>query len=168
MLTTLRAFPESGAMSSRTSPSPARSSRSPTSTGSIESCRVESTTSAAPTDFTATSTKPFAPVDGAPGVAASKPRAGRLVRSAKPGVRPLRAAVGDLDRPEQLLLELVGVLLVELLVRLAERGERDGQLVDRLRDDVEEVLARFGVRVGHAVQPTTPGQPSPSASSGTP
>src|SRR2546427_235161 len=40
-------------------------------------------------------------------------------------VRAPRAPVGELDGPEELLLEPVGAVLVELLVGLAEARERD-------------------------------------------
>ena len=50
----------------------------------------------------------------------------------------------DLHRPEELLLECVRGPLVELLVRLAERCQRDAELVDRVGDRVEQLLARFG------------------------
>ena len=66
------------------------------------------------------------------------------------GVRPLRAAVGDLDGAEQLLLELVGGALVEQLVGGAERRQRHADLVDRVREVVEQLDPRFLGRVGHA------------------
>ena len=70
-----------------------------------------------------------------------RPRPGREpVALGEPGVGPLRAPVGDLDGPEQLRLEPVAGLLVELLVRRAERRERDCELVDRVGDGVEQVL----------------------------
>ena len=47
------------------------------------------------------------------------------------GVGAPRAAVGGLHRAEQLLLQHVGGLLVELLVGLAEGGQRLGDLLDR-------------------------------------
>ena len=65
---------------------------------------------------------------------------------------PPRAAVGELDRPEELLLEPVGGLLVELLVRGTERGQRGGELVGRLRDGVEQLPARLGGGVRHSDQ----------------
>ena len=69
-------------------------------------------------------------------------------------MRALQPTVGDLHGAEELLLEVVGVLLVELLVRRAERGQRRGELVDRVGDDVQQVLACFGVVVSHAPQTT--------------
>ena len=65
------------------------------------------------------------------------------------GVGALGAPVGDLDGPEQLLLELVGGPLVEQLVGGAERRERDAELVDRVGDVVEELDPRLFGRVGH-------------------
>ena len=50
----------------------------------------------------------------------------------------LCAAVGGLDRPEQLCLQPVGVVLVELVVCCAERGERDPDLLDGLGEHVEQ------------------------------
>ena len=61
------------------------------------------------------------------------------------GVGALRAAVGDLDGPEQLLLEAVGGVLVEQLVGAAERRQRDPDLVDRLGQVVEELLLASAV-----------------------
>ena len=65
-------------------------------------------------------------------------------------MRALRAPVGELHGPEQLLLERVGRGLVEQFVGTAERCERDGDLVDRLGDRVEQLLPGLGSAVGHA------------------
>ncbi len=67
----------------------------------------------------------------------------------KTRVRALGAAVGDLDGAKQLPFQALGALLVELLVGLAERGERDAELFDRRRYGVEQALASLGCRVGH-------------------
>ena len=56
----------------RTSVSAARSSTSPTSVGSDESCSSDSTASAAATSATALSMNPFAPVEGIPGDGVAK------------------------------------------------------------------------------------------------
>jgi hypothetical protein len=57
------------------------------------------------------------------------------------GVGALRAAVGELNGPEQRLLEPIGVVVVELLVRLAQAGECEAEGVGRLGDGVEQVRA---------------------------
>ncbi len=66
--------------------------------------------------------------------------AGEAVALGEARVRALGAAVGQLDGPEQRLLEPVAGLLVQRLVGGAERGERDRQPVDRLGDLVEQLL----------------------------
>src|ERR671934_2053535 len=78
------------------------------------------------------------------------------------GVRALRAAVCGLDGPEELLLERVGAALVELLVRIAERAERDAELVRRLGHAVEQLLPRFRGDVRHAHQARAPAAPRAS------
>jgi hypothetical protein len=60
-------------------------------------------------------------------------------------VRALRAPVGPLNGPEELRLEPVRVVLVELLVRRAERRERDGDPLDGLGKFVEQSIASFAV-----------------------
>jgi hypothetical protein len=67
----------------------------------------------------------------------------------EPVVGPLGAAVGHLDGPEELLLEPVGVLLVELLVGVTQRRERDRELIRRGGNVVEELLSGFGGVIGH-------------------
>ncbi len=74
------------------------------------------------------------------------------VASSERGVRALRPSEGHLHGPEQVLLELVGVVLVELLVGVAQGSERDPDLVDCLGDVVQELLAGFGADVGHLAQ----------------
>src|SRR2546421_8145296 len=59
-------------------------------------------------------------------------------------MRALCATVGSLNRPEQLPLELVGAVLIELLVRLAQRRERKPDLVSRSCDGVEQMLPHCG------------------------
>ena len=56
-------------------------------------------------------------------------RAGRGARRSR--VRAPRAAVGDLDRAEELLLHPVGGLLVEAVVGLGQRRERHADLLGR-------------------------------------
>ena len=51
----------------------------------------------------------------------------------------LRPAVRRLRGAEQLLLERVGGLLVELLVRLAETGQRERELIGRIGDVLEKL-----------------------------
>ena len=79
---------------------------------------------------------------------------GQAEALSEPGVRALRLPVRHLHRAEELLLESVGRALVELLVRLAERGQRHAELVDRVGDRVEQLLSRFGGDVGHAGEAT--------------
>ena len=76
---------------------------------------------------------------------------GQAVARGERGVRALRAAVGGLDAPEELLLELVRAALVEQLVGGAERRERHRDVVDRLGDVVEQVLPGFSGDVRHQV-----------------
>ena len=90
------------------------------------------------------------PVDGTPRVAGSNARARSPNRCANPACVRCAFPYADLHRAEELLLERVGGALVELLVRLAERGQRDAELVDRVGDRVEQLLSRFGGDVGHA------------------
>jgi phenylacetate-CoA ligase len=68
------------------------------------------------------------------------------------GVRPLGATVGGLNRPEQRLLQPVGVVLVELVVRLRQGGERKPERVGRLGDGVEQLLPCLLGGVGHAIR----------------
>ena len=143
-------------MSSRTSPSPARSSRSPTSTGSIESCSVERIASAAPVAATAPATKPFAPVDGAPATPAANSRAGRPWRAANPAcvrfARPYATCTGRKSRSSS----SSPLRSSSSSYAAPERGQRRRQLVDRLADGVEQLLARLGVRVGHLSRARAP------------
>ncbi|MGI8922170.1 MAG: hypothetical protein ACR2HD_10990 [Solirubrobacteraceae bacterium] len=60
----------------------------------------------------------------------------------------MHAAVGELDRTEELSLEPVGVALVELLVGLPEAREREANLIGGLGEGVEQVLTCFGGGVG--------------------
>ncbi len=64
-------------------------------------------------------------------------------------VGALGAPVGLLHRAEQVLLEQVGVALVELLVGGAEGRERDRELIDRVSDRVEQCLAGLSDVVRH-------------------
>ena len=89
------------------------------------------------------------PCDGAPADAGSNVRPGQPVALGEAGVRAAGAAVGDLDRAEQLLLEPVAAALVELLVGGAERRERAAELVGGDRDRVEEDQAGFAAVVCH-------------------
>src|SRR6202040_3958797 len=73
----------------------------------------------------------------------------KLVACGEGGVRALGAAVGDLDRAKELLLEALGALLVELLKCLAQCGERQSELFDRGRYRVEQPLPRIGHGVRH-------------------
>ena len=95
--------------------------------------------------------KPRTPWDGAPGRGRLERAARQTVALGEAGVGPPRAAVGDLDRPEELLLEPVGALLVELLVGVAERRERGAEEIGRLRDAVEQTLPRLLARIGHGL-----------------
>src|SRR5579859_206580 len=65
------------------------------------------------------------------------------------GVRALGATVGRLDRTEQLLLQDVGVLVIELLVGLAQAGHRVSDLLDGNREVAQNLLSAFGGRVCH-------------------
>src|SRR4051794_15511695 len=65
------------------------------------------------------------------------------------GVGALRAPVRRLHRAEELLLESVGGVLVELVVRHAERGQRRAELADRLGERVEHFLPGLDRAVGH-------------------
>ena len=65
------------------------------------------------------------------------------------GVGALRSAVGHLNRPEQLLLELVGGVLIETLVGLAQGREREPDLISCVCDGIEQLLAGFRGGVCH-------------------
>jgi hypothetical protein len=67
-------------------------------------------------------------------------------------VRALRSSVGRLQRPEEILFESLGAVLVEMLIRLTECGESEPQLLCRRRKRVEELLSRVRGGVGHAVR----------------
>ena len=67
-------------------------------------------------------------------------------------VRTPCPAVGELHRAEQLLLQLVRAGHVELLVRGTERGEREPDLVRRLREGVEHLLPCFHGGLHHATR----------------
>jgi hypothetical protein len=69
-------------------------------------------------------------------------------------VGALRPAIRRLHRPKEPLLERVRSALVELLVRLAERRQRGAQLVDRIGDGVQQLLAGFRRHVGHGGEAT--------------
>lgn len=74
------------------------------------------------------------------------PVAGRELR-----VGPLQAAVGALNWPEHGLLERVGCVLAELLVSLAQAGQRQRQVVGCRRDVLEHLNSRIGAAVTHAL-----------------
>ena len=78
--------------------------------------------------------------------------AGQADALGEAGVHAPGAAVGELGRPEELLLEPVGGVGVELLVGGAERRERDAELVGRLGDPVEQVAAGVAGLVRHRPQ----------------
>ena len=67
----------------------------------------------------------------------------------EPCVGALGTAVGALNGPEQLLLQAISLLIVQLLVRCGQRRECAGEVIDRLAERVEELLARFYGGVGH-------------------
>ncbi len=60
-----------------------------------------------------------------------------------------RPPVGALDRSEELRLQSVRVVLVELLVRGAEIGEREPDLCDGLCQSISQLLLRFLARIRH-------------------
>jgi hypothetical protein len=60
------------------------------------------------------------------------------------GMDALRAAVGRLDRLEELIFEPTGRVLVEVLVRLAQKRQRDRDLIRRRGEGVEHLLSRLG------------------------
>jgi len=64
----------------------------------------------------------------------------------------LRAAIGELDRAEQCAFQPIAGLLVDLLVGLAELGERHAEALDRARYGVEQPLSCVRGRVGHPIQ----------------
>jgi hypothetical protein len=64
------------------------------------------------------------------------------VAASELGVGALGPAVSHLHGPDELLLELVGFLLVKLVIGLSQGCERGGELVDRLRKAVEQLLPR--------------------------
>ena len=68
----------------------------------------------------------------------------------KRGVGALGAAGCGLQRPEQLLLEEVSGPLVELVVDVAERGQRAAELLHRIGDARQQVLPGLLARVRHS------------------
>ncbi len=74
---------------------------------------------------------------------------GEAVAGGELGVDALRAPVGELDRPEELLLEPLGRVVVELLVGLAQIGQRGPELVGRRGERVEHLLPALRRRVAH-------------------
>ena len=64
-------------------------------------------------------------------------------------VGALDAAVRRLHGPEELLLQTVAARLVELLVRRAQRGDRDADLLGRLGDRAEQLLPRLARDISH-------------------
>jgi hypothetical protein len=64
-------------------------------------------------------------------------------------VGPLDRAVGGLHRAEQRLLEPVARVLVDVLVRLGEQGERHPDLAGGRGDIVEQLPASVRGRVAH-------------------
>ncbi|HEY2825696.1 MAG TPA: hypothetical protein VGI83_09145 [Gemmatimonadales bacterium] len=71
------------------------------------------------------------------------------VRVGESFVGALRPAEGELDRPEQLVLEAVGQGLVERLVGGAEGGEGDAEVLGSLGRAVGDLLAGIRGAVGH-------------------
>ncbi|MBV9415659.1 MAG: DUF47 family protein, partial [Solirubrobacterales bacterium] len=65
-------------------------------------------------------------------------------------VSPPQASVRRLRGAKQFLLQTIRGLLVELLVGLRKRSDRERELIGRVGHVVEELAARFGGRVGHA------------------
>src|SRR5829696_1080081 len=78
--------------------------------------------------------------------------AGQAVAVREAGLGTPGTAVGDLHGPEQLALEPVGAELVELLIRRAQRRERDPDLLGRVRQRGEQVAAPVAGRICHARQ----------------
>ena len=129
--------------------SPARSSGSPTSTGSIESCSSDSASSASATASTASSSRERALCE-TPGAGRLGERSRRQpVALCEARVGALRAPVGVLDRPEQRRLHRVGAVIVEQVVGGAEARERAGERLDGRGKVVEQLLARVRGQVGH-------------------
>ena len=64
----------------------------------------------------------------------------------------LGTAIGELDRPEQLLLERVRGVLVKTLVGLPERREREADVLGRLCDGIEQLLPRLRVGDRHGTR----------------
>ena len=62
-----------------------------------------------------------------------------------------RAAVGALHRAEQLLLQAISLLVIQLLIRGAQRSQGLGQVVGRLAERVEKLLA--GLHIGRDIRP---------------
>jgi hypothetical protein len=58
-------------------------------------------------------------------------------------VSALRPAVGELNGSEELRLKPVRAVLVELLVRGTEIGEREPDLLDCLGEAVDQLPSRF-------------------------
>ena len=84
-------------------------------------------------------------------------RAGRkAVTLGELGVRAPGAAVGALNRAEEVLLEALARVLVELLVGLGQCGERHAELVRSDGEGVEELLPGIGGRVSHTCQVRPP------------
>jgi hypothetical protein len=70
----------------------------------------------------------------------------------EPRVRALHAAVGELDRREELRLQPVRVALVELVVGRAKIRERVSDQLDGPAEGVEQFLSRLGARIGHLTE----------------
>jgi hypothetical protein len=75
-----------------------------------------------------------------------------LISAGELRMGPLSSTVSSLNRTEQLLLKAVGLLLVQLLICRAKRGERLAEMVGRIRQLVKESLARLYFRIRHPGQ----------------
>src|SRR4051794_10135323 len=87
---------------------------------------------------------------------------GQAVAAGEFAVGPSRAPVGHLDRTEELVLQAIGVVLVERLEGLAQSGQRLGEVVGGVAHLVEQLHPRlaavvrhlaYGVRCARAVAP---------------
>jgi hypothetical protein len=70
--------------------------------------------------------------------------AGQTAAGSETGVGALRPPERRLDRPEELLFELVAAVLVQSFVGLTEAGQSIFELADALGDGVEQALRAFG------------------------
>jgi len=74
----------------------------------------------------------------------------QAVAAGEVGVRALRAPVGGLDGREQRLLEPIAARFVEQLVGVAQRAERDPDVVGGGGERFEELLPGLGGDVRQA------------------